>query len=513
MPRIREYTNQQGLDAGPLASAAESAAQAGYYQGQNISRSFSAVAKGVDEVGQHVAQNETSKLAADFATAQAELTTQWADTARTADPNDHDVANRFMSDVVRPRLEKMGDGLMTQQAQSMYQKAVAGLHADLFSKTAADQSQLAGVAAVSNYGTTTNELSNAARADATPAGMANTIKMHDILVEGLVQSYGLPREKALEMQNAGREKIAASAFYGMADANPEAAKVALASGQFSDYVDGTTAKSMAAYADAQTRAETAAQRAAEADQRRQQKDQFTSVMANLSSSTIDPQTGALKFTPEYFKALAQVGQMPGAEPGAINAARSAGEAWVKEQAKGIPAVTDPHTYEDFANRMYLDKTDTRQLSVQQVDEAKARGELNDKDYSYFRRIATEQTKNPQVTAVQKRDRDYIVGLKGYITHSTMLQTFPQQDQRWKEFQEDGADLADKMRSAGKSQDDIRQALRQLSSKYTITTKEGLGYMQNQIGGGNTPLAPVHGSAPARMPNESPAAYLKRTSGL
>lgn len=513
MPRIREYNNQQGLDAGPLASAAGNAASAGFYQGQNIRQSYDALSHATGEVEQHVAQSETSKLAADFATAQAELTTQWADTARTADPNDHDTANRFMNDVVRPRLEKMGDGLMTQQAQSMYQKAVAGLHADLFSKTAADQSQLAGVAAVSNYGTITNELSNAARADATPAGMANTIKMHDILVEGLVQSYGLPREKALEMQNAGREKIAASAFYGMADANPEAAKAALASGQFSDYVDGTTAKAMSSYADEQTRAQTAAQRAAEEDQRRQQKDQFTSVMANLSSSTIDPQTGALKFTPDYFKALAQVGQMPGAEPGAINAARSAGEAWVKEQAKGIPAVTDPHTYGDFANRMYLGRDNPNQLAVQQVDEAKAHGELNDKDFAFFRRVADEQTRSPKIDAEHKDFNDFLKSMKGYITKSTMLQTFPQQDQRFYEFQSDARATFDKMRAAGKTVDEAKAAVRNSVPSYQITTKQGLGYMQGQISGGNAPISPVHSAAPARMPNESPAAYLKRTGGL
>lgn len=511
MPRIREYTNTQGLDAGPLASAGGNAAQAGYYQGQNIERGFSDLARTTGEVEQHVAQNETSKLAADFATAQSELTTQWADTARKADPNDHEAANRFMNDVVRPRLEALGDGLMTQQAQSMYQKAAAGLHADLFSKTSADQSQLAGVAAITNLDTIKNQLSNAVRND--PASLPNTLKMADITTEGLVQAYGLPREKALELGQSVREEIAKSAFIGMADANPQAAKAALASGQFSDYFDGTTAKAMASYADEQDRAATSAQRAAEAEQRRQEKDQFNNAQAVISASVVDPETGDIKISPDYFKTVTQLALMPGADGGAVRAMLSAGQAIVREQAKGIPAVTDPHAYSDFANRMYLGRDEPNQLSVREVDLAKSRGELSDKDYTFFRRVANEQTRSPKIDAEHKDFNDFLKSMKGYITKSTMLATFPQQDQRYYEFQSDARATFDKMRAAGKSVDEAKAAVRASIPQYQISTKQGISIMQQQAVGSSGPIAPIHSAAPARMPNESPAAYLKRTGGL
>ena len=308
MARIREYTNRESIDTGPLVNAARGAQISGEVIGQSIKQGIGAVQQGIGEVEKHVAQSETSKLMADFATAQAELTTQWRDTAAKADPNDHDVADRFMQEVVAPRLEKMGEGLDTEQGQAMYARAAAGLHADLFQKTAADQSSLAGVAAITNLDTVTNQLSTTVRND--PAGFKSAIAMSNLTIEGLVQNEQLPRDKALELGQKIRAQIAQSAFIGMADQNPDAAKAALANGDFNDYIDGTIAKTLDSYADQRKNAQNADQRAADAALRKQQKDQADAVSSAISASMIDPKTGAVTVPSDYFTNLTKYAQLP-----------------------------------------------------------------------------------------------------------------------------------------------------------------------------------------------------------
>jgi hypothetical protein len=146
----------------------------------------------------------------------------------------------------------MGENLYTSQAQDMFQKASAGLQADMFQKSTADQATLAGNAAIVNLDTVMNQLSQTARID--PSSFKSALAMANLSTEGLVQAYGLPRDKALQMGMTVRSEIAKSAFFGMADKNPTAALAALNSGQFAEYFDGTTAKSMQSYAEEQQHA-------------------------------------------------------------------------------------------------------------------------------------------------------------------------------------------------------------------------------------------------------------------
>jgi hypothetical protein len=433
MPRIPQYTNQQNIDPSILVYAGQAAQRAGQAKAQAIEQSFDSGRQALKVVEQHIERNETGKLSADFATAQAELTAQWNEIAKKADPNDHAVAERFMNDVVTPRLEGMGKDLLTAGAQDMHMKAAAGLKADLFAKSTADQATLAGNAAIVNLDTTMNQLSQTARID--PSSFKSALAMANLTTEGLVQAYGLPRDKALQLGGRVREEIAKSAFFGMADKNPTAALDALNSGQFAEYFDGTTAKSMQSYAEQHQHAEAADARAQEAEQKRQQKETYDDHMAKLQVATINPQTGQPQIPPGYFKQLANVGMMPQAEASSIRAMQEWGRTVLEDQAKGTPVFTDANVYESFAQRMMLPAGDPNALEARDIYAARTAHILNDKDTNFFLEAQKRLAADPGRQEAERQFNFFLSTQKNAFTGSNQFTGFrdPKGDAKYYQF--------------------------------------------------------------------------------
>lgn len=433
MPRIAQYENTTNVDPSPLTQAARRIEVMGDQQATETMKATHSVNNAIEVVNSHLEQNEVGKLSADFATAQADLTAQWNDTARKADPNDHEVASRFMNDVVKPRLAKMGESLYTSRAQDMYQKASAGLQADMFQKSTADQATLAGNAAIVNLDTVKNQLSQTARLD--PSSFKSSLAMANLTTEGLVQSYGLPRDKAMQMGVGIRADIAKSAFFGMADKNPTAALAALNSGQFAEYFDGVTAKSMQTYAEEQQRAGIADARAQEAEQKRQQKEAYDSNMAKLQVSTVNPQTGMPQIPPGYFKQLAQVGMMPQAEAGSIRSMQEWGRTVIDDQAKGTPVFTDANTYENFSQRLMLPPGDPNALEARDIYAARTAHILSDKDTNFFLEAQKHLNSDPGKREADRQFNFFLSTQKAAFTGSNQFTGFrdPKGDAKYYQF--------------------------------------------------------------------------------
>ena len=70
-------------------------------QGAAAARANQDLARSITGLGEALIQRQTrreiTQRNAEYAKAQAELTVQWQETLRTADPNDPEVANRFRS--------------------------------------------------------------------------------------------------------------------------------------------------------------------------------------------------------------------------------------------------------------------------------------------------------------------------------------------------------------------------------------------------------------------------------
>lgn len=428
MPRIKEYSNTQTIDPGSLSNLARAQEVSGYQSGLALSKGINEINQGVKDTESHIAQTETTKLAADMATAHAELADQWRQEVQKADPNDHELASRFMDKVVKPRLEGMGQNLITQQGNDLYSRASAGLAAELFTRSAADQAGLAGEAAVTNLDTTKNQLSNVVRGD--PSSLENVQSLANITIDGLVSAYGLPREKAEQLGREVRGQIAKSAAYGAADLNPDAALKSFAEGRYDKWLDGTEVKSAAGYAMERQKANENAKRAAEVEQRRVEKDNFTTAAVGISTSTIDPETGEERLPPDYFQNIVKAGKMPGSDDGTIRALQSVGERMLR-----APILrSDPNVRSEFLSRVGLDKNDPSRLTVQEVDAAYGSGDLNKTDHTMMRQSVMDADKDPRRADNLKAFNVAIGGLKRYITKSSALATDADGDKRYSEFQ-------------------------------------------------------------------------------
>jgi hypothetical protein len=232
-----------------------------------------------------------------------------------------------------------------------------------------------------------------------------------------------------------RSEIAKSAFFGMADKNPTAALAALNSGQFAEYFDGTTAKSMQSYAEEQQHAGIAEARAAEAEQKRQQKEAYDTNMAKLQVSTVNAQTGLPQIPPGYFKKLASVGMMPQAEASSIRAMQEWGRTVIEDQAKGTPVFTDANTYESFAQRMMLPPGDPNALEARDIYAARTAHILSDKDTNFFLEAQKRLNSDPGKREAERQFNFFLSTQKGAFTGSNQFTGFrdPKGDAKYYQF--------------------------------------------------------------------------------
>lgn len=430
MARIKEYNSQQAFSGDAFGNTARAQESSGYYQGRYLEQGAQKIEQGIKTTEEHVAANETSKLAADMATAHAELATEWNDALAHADPNDHEAANRFMEQRVKPRLSKIGEGLLTEQAQGLFARSSAGVGAELFTKTAADQARLAGEAAITNLDTVKNQLSNVARGD--PTSLNSTLFSSDAAVDELVRSHNLPSEEAIKLKRAVRSEIAKSAVDGAIDNNAVEAKKALDRGDYNDLLDGTTINALRNTADQHIKAEEAAKRLADAEQRRQESDAAETFANQVRTSTTDPETGVNRLPPDYYKKVVEYGKMPGAQTGTLNSLYAVGAAMERNPILR----SDVDTRTNFMGRIWLGKDDPNKLTLADVDAAFGDFKLNKADHTMMRQAIMDADKDPNKAENMRELSRVMSSLKSTITKSSMFTSDADGDSRFGMMQQD-----------------------------------------------------------------------------
>ena len=493
MPNIRTYENKDGgFTANNMAATADSFA--GNALRQDLSGAGQAIGQGINKAGQeyvaHEVQAETSDLTAKYAQTFEQLTQSWNDAAKNADPNDPDTGKRWREEVMQPALQQLSDGLHTDQAKEHAQRLGVQLEAHMFEKTVADQSTIAGNAAVSNVNTMVNSLSNAVASD--PTAMRGAMPMLEQSIDMVVSSHpnlSPAQASALKtrMLDEGKANIAKSAAIGMIDKNPDLFRQAAAGGQFDKYLDATTIKQLDTYADTQQRAALTAQRAAETEQRRQQTEYVNNTANQIFANQVDPNTGAIHIQPDYFKQVARLALLPNAPPGLGRAMADFGATKIKEEASGIPAVTDPHLYQTFSDRMFLPAGDPHALTLPEVYTARAQGMLSDKDFTFFKEAIGDATKDPAKVAEQKQLSTLIGTYKATITKSNMFGADALGDQMYYRFQTDMRDAFQKGLAAGKTADELlsptsKDYIVKNLTKYAVPTEDAINA---QTAGGPT----------------------------
>lgn len=515
MPNIRQYTAQESVHAdGTQAAAAASAAS-------SIREGFSSVASSVGgairnlggQVEQANANAETSKLAADLATTQAQLTVEWERIKQTADPNDHELSSRFIEERVNPALASIGENLSTQAGRDLYERSGAGIRAHMFVTTSADQSTLAGEAAVRNANTVLNETSATATND--PAGLPNYLAMYDSALEGMTGLNGLSTTEREKQRQSGHAQIALASFQGAAQRNPEAALERLAAGDYNQYANGTKQMQMRAYAEQVQRNNAVQARADQAETVRAQKAQADGIANQITASTIAPD-GSMHVGPDYFKNVHDLALMPGVDPSLPRAMRSAGIALSKADV----ATSDPATYLDM-----LDRVGKGQLTMQEIFQARGAGQLTNKDFSFMLQWQKELASNPERRTQQQTFNAFLAGMKAFITKSNMLIADADGNQRYSEYARDMSARYWDGLAHGRKPEEMFNEFRTQVPQYQVPMGTSTGRMSN-VTTPNAPLprAPVASvteaaarviqerSVPQRAKNESAADYLRRTAG-
>lgn len=234
MPVIREYGDAKTSAPGPIQRREYTADMLGGAEGRALEQLGQSV-QGVGEiVAKRLDQENTSDITTKMTKANADLAIKLQQTIRTADPGDKTVFENYQKEV-DDTLGKLGEEARTSGARQFYQEASARIKSQLSQTAANGQAELAGAKAVQDYTETSNNLQTATLADPTSYGLQ--LQMHNAAIENLVANGSLPREVALKLKTKGDAEIAQGAIRGWAQLDADYAEKKLKSGEFDKFLD------------------------------------------------------------------------------------------------------------------------------------------------------------------------------------------------------------------------------------------------------------------------------------
>lgn len=277
MPNIQTYNAPPGLTVRPDEQAASVAREAGMVENRFTREGADAQERGTAEIGRSVAQvgsvvqdyfnkaqqhqtfEQVSHGATAYSSLYSNLTQQWNQLAAQADPNDTSIQQGFSEKTLQPALDKFNQAFegATPDAQKWAQQRSLELQGHFADKMTADMGIRAGAAVQQNIGDMERNYSITAMSD--PSSLPHITDSIKTDVAALVASNpNLTPAEAARVQNEMVPKVlksvGMSAFYGMAQANPDAAKAELSKGTFDQYMTGEEQARASTFADQQKRA-------------------------------------------------------------------------------------------------------------------------------------------------------------------------------------------------------------------------------------------------------------------
>lgn len=251
MPNIREINNDKlGLTASERGVDAytQSARRIVGIFGQvadDQRRTGNTIASAIEVGGKtavdYLDHQEISHGMAQFAQLHLNLTKQWDDVLKGADPNDPAVAAKFRDSVVEPALEKFSEGFSTEKSQAWAESRTGALRDHFFTKTAADQSSLAMVATRENVRTLANTYSTSVAID--PSSTREVLKQARDDLNALVDtSPTLSAEHRAQVKGEIGQKISESIVKAGVTAaiakNPDAGLALARDPELAPYLNG-----------------------------------------------------------------------------------------------------------------------------------------------------------------------------------------------------------------------------------------------------------------------------------
>lgn len=425
MPNIRTYQNKiDGLQTNDRAVTA--AAEAGRTIGRaynNIGDSIESVVntgvKLYDTFQEHKAREEMSHGLASSAQVVANLTDEWNETAKGADPNDPTTAEKWREETLNPVLDDWANSFQTEKGKLWATEKVAQMRQHFFEKTAADQSLLAGAAAVKNLDDFTNSSSNAAEKDPSSVdmwlGMAED--MADVTVKSLPKLTPAQALKVREdLRLNARKQVLVGGFYGMARANPDEAIKRLDGGYGANDLTAAEREQLRNHAETEKRAKEADAKAGIAAAKADLKSKATSALAGLQLGLVDDR-GEPRPDPQLNRKLIDLQrQFPGLlDPSDIRALQNANSSAIEHEINGTFVQTDNSTWQMLASKIGNGLTHTM------VNQAAAQDKLSNKDRAFLNQAVENETSDPAKNHSLSQLNQNIELLKQTITKSNPLQ--------------------------------------------------------------------------------------------
>lgn len=423
MPNIKTYENQ--VEA-PRATGMGSEAfetegrhtEASYAQAGNA---IGGLIKGVgNKIEEHEEIQDTSAISAQGAKAFSDLSQNLRTTMANSDPNQADAtAQKWRDETLESAMNRIGADANTTKGRQMAERVQNTLREEFTRQSIGASSTLAGQAVIQNLTETKNGLAQAVSNDPSllPTALAY---LHGATTDQLSAHASLDAEVVArvhsEFTTQAAKDMGVAAFQTMAQRNPGAAKDALTGGTFAGLFSGEEIGTLNRYADAQGKAAIEAQKAAGVEQRRSEDEQYKGATASVYASMLKPD-GSLVVPQGLPQEIVKLSLLPGAQraPGEVRSMIDMVKSVNKENAEGKKAVTDPHTYESFNQRMLEGS-----LTDRDVYAARASGQLSDKDTGYFKSGIHDLAADPVRKDADKQFNAFLASQKSAFTHTNLL---------------------------------------------------------------------------------------------
>jgi len=248
MPKIPEFGVFTSDVAGAVTGRRATAADAGSAQGLLIA------GQGIKSVGDAITrratQSEISDLTAKMSEAQAQFTTQFQETFRTADPGDKTLTDNLMKGYDE-HIAKIKEGVRTNGGELYFQRTSAAQRSHFIQTAVAGQTELAGVKTRQDYIKVRNNLSSSLIDD--PSAFELSRQQHNAGLDSLIEQ-GLPSKVAAQLKTDGGTALVKASIRGWIKNTPEEIKKDLKDGKWNKFIDGDLKRQLMGEADQELRA-------------------------------------------------------------------------------------------------------------------------------------------------------------------------------------------------------------------------------------------------------------------
>ena len=317
-------------------------------------------------------QREVSRLSAEMAQAQSELSIEFENTMRSHAPGDPPLVEVF-SDKVNERLERIRENVSTEGGRNFFNRSSAGINSHFLKSSFQGQFELAAAEAKQNYTTAINGYSSALITD--PSAFEMTLENHQAQIESMQESGQIDFKLSTELKSKGEAELAKSAVRGWVKANPSFAREQLESGKFDRFMTGSTKKQLFGEIEQAERAAEVQKRKDEFDSKEARDQEFNLIQNDFMAKYV---SGKLSAQEVLDSPLEPFGK--GSKNQFINMIEA-------QNRRGKEVRTNPRVFNDLFRRIHLDPVEPDALRDENdLNEFVIKGDIT---YADLNRLRTE----------------------------------------------------------------------------------------------------------------------------